>query len=238
MNHAIAENSETEYSIFRSVECSWQQAEFIGATVHASNNFLSSLRGFAELAKMSLADPDEVSSYLDEIILANKRAEIFNAELLAMAGCSPVSAHWIDAESFALSVKKNTDDLLPMSTWPDAGLELYLDSKWSGRALAAFAELARYLGAKTSLRLIHDSGWIALVIETATPIEGVQPQRLFEPFYYTRALRSEQGLGLAWLPGLQRKLGGDVRIALANSGAFALQLCWKMRLVQDLKPAP
>ncbi len=194
--------------------------ELLGQIVHSLNNYLSGVMGFTELAMLDVAPSHPAFGQLQTVLESGQQAIQFGDDLLATAARrvqQPSRVLWASV----LGQFCQKQQIKPPMFHADTALSL--DLRLLMRALddlAAYARVgAHHLQLETqTLHLDSDAAARLQLIEgeyvgllLAAPGEGlaaVHTDALFEPYYASRQVRGERGLGLSAAAGLIRQMGG------------------------------
>lgn len=224
--HRLQEKAEQEVR----VECLGQLA---GGIAHDFDNFLTAILGNVSLARTT-ASLDENTELLLEAESACERAKGLTKQLLTFArGGNPVKTTGdivkLAGESFRFALRGSqvalrieVEGTIPTSSFDSGQISQVFHN------LALNTVQAMPQGGQLTVRIRHtddDSGsWIELEIHDLGP--GIAPearQRLFEPYYTTKAHGT--GLGLATSFSIARRHGGSIELKDVEAGA-----CFLLRL--------
>jgi signal transduction histidine kinase len=221
-----------------------------GGVAHDFNNVLAAILGFGEMAQDAAAPGSPQARHLGKVMQAALRGKTLVERILAFSrGGARASA------VFELSpVVDEVLSLLAASLQPGVVLERALDAPGAcvrGDATQAFeavmnlctnAMQAMPAGGMLSVQLMRvpvaapqvlSHSVLAagdyLALSVADQGGGITPEvmeRLFEPFFTTRAAQSGTGLGLAVVHGVVAEFGGaiDVRSSAGQGACFTLYL--------------
>jgi hypothetical protein len=185
---------------------------FLGLLAHELNNQLSATKGFCELALMDVEiEHPSRKLFEDSLASAGCMARTIE-EILAISGRlmmrrQPCIAREL-ARTLPRGVRWNEQD---MSRAGDRALAV--DPTWFVRVHEALYWLAERFSGKvndTENRVEVRPGeqaWMLVLYLQNWP-DKFEPARLFEPFYVTRTVLQEKGMGLAWWPHAVRLNGG------------------------------
>lgn len=192
-------------------------ADFVGTTVHEINNFLSAINGFSELVMMDMNEDDPHYHYLQEVLNAVDNIQVFSQQLLALVARIPLSKEVIAAAVLLklFSDFSGADPSLFSEVEIDENITIFMDEKWTERALKELREFSRLCGNDVRIFLKNDSDYLLfqweINLEKQSPdITKIDISKLFEPYYSSRNLFSTKGLGLSWLPGFFHRQQGDI----------------------------
>lgn len=219
-----------------------------GGVAHDFNNVLAAIVGFGEMARDDARHGSDQASHLDKVLQAASRGQALVARILAFSrGGARTST------VFALQpVVEEVIALLSASLPPRVLLEQALDAPdvaVRGDAIRAF-EAAMNL-CTNAIQALPDGGTLGVSLErvrTERPRvlwhetlpagdhvaltvsddgAGIPPEvmeRLFEPFFTTRAEGGGTGLGLAVVHGVVAEFGGAVDVANVPGGGARFTL--------------
>lgn len=207
-----------------------------GGIAHDFNNILSAIIGYAELSKMTLYQNSEMTNYMEEILKAGNRAKDLVKQILTFSRQTdqerkPVSLklivkevlkliraslpstieirHQIKSESLVMGDPTQIHQIL-MNLCTNAGhamlengglLEVELDDMELDAKLAH--RYQNLIPGKYIKLTVSDTG-------CGIPLE-IQ-ERIFEPFYTTKAQNEGTGMGLAVVHGIVKSSGGTVQV--------------------------
>ncbi len=205
-----------------------------GGMAHDFNNLLTVIQGAVDIAAVRLPQDHEAQRELYQIGAAAQRGAELTRQLLTFSRQQilqpePLDLNAVVEELLQMSRRMLGEDIRirttlapgPLRTMGDASqfsqvlLNLFVnarDAMPQGGDL--LVETARFvLDADDDEGLALEPGTYALVQVSDTGI-GMTPevqQRIFEPFFSTKAPGQGSGLGLATVYGLVRQSGGDVQ---------------------------
>jgi len=200
-----------------------------GGIAHDFNNILFAMLNYTKIAQLELQKDTPVYNYLQEVILAGKRARDIIAQILEFS-------------------KQNSDRLVPLklaqlvtdtvsmiraTVPPDIKIEMSL--KVESLVLANQAHIHQILINLTTnaLQAMHHGGvlsisldhynkkqlpadaatddWVCLKIsDTGTGIDDQIMSRIFDPFFTTKEAGKGTGLGLSIVHSLVKRMGGEI----------------------------
>jgi PAS domain S-box-containing protein len=195
-----------------------------GGVSHEFNNFLASISGFAQLARVAKR-PEDVQSATEMIIEQAERATQVTQNLLRFAGSNnAASRQEIDlrvlldrslmlvekeAERARIRIVREYEDAPTIDSAP-ISLEQVLVNLYLN------ARDAMESGGILTVRTKADGNRCAIEVEDNGPgIPAQDLHRIFEPFYTTKGAigggkQKGVGLGLAISHGLVKELGGEI----------------------------
>jgi signal transduction histidine kinase len=207
-----------------------------GAIAHDFNNILGAILGYGELAQNAACAGDPMRRYVDNIMIAGRRAKALVEGLLVFASGGPGKLIPLNAQSVVAEALDLITGLLP------AGVRLHSDLQAGDTAvmgdptqihravmnLCMNAIHAMKSGGELTVSLdlltLADSRAFAtatlsageyvrlLVQDSGVGIEPAVLQRIFEPFFTTKEAGAGTGLGLWVVRGIVSDLGGAVDV--------------------------
>jgi PAS domain S-box-containing protein len=240
-----------------------QQMESIGrltgGIAHDFNNLLTVINGYGELLLRRIPAGDPLEQPARAICGAGQRAADLTRRLLLMSGTHAVQARPLDVNALLAE----NQDLHQRLLGEAIVLEMALRATGYIRAdpgqflqvclnLVANARDAMPRGGRLTI-VTDDVGagespvpdvpgaaagsWVRIVVADTGP--GIPPdlqERIFEPFYTTKATDKGVGLGLSIVDGIVRQNGGTVRID-SPPGRGAVFTLFFPRLAPESVPA-
>jgi len=219
-----------------------------GGVAHDFNNLLMIVQGSAEAIKRRRSDPEKQQSFADAILTAVQRGQGLTRQLLAFArrGANEAVNFQMQQRAPELSgllgraVRENVKVHLsiPEGTWPvradPNALEVALinlavnasDAMPDGGEIVITAtNVSLQKGRHNNAGLTGDFVAVA-VKDHGTGIAQEHVDRIFEPFYTTKAIGKGTGLGLSQVYGFAQQSGGavTVRTEVGEGATFTLFL--------------
>jgi PAS domain S-box-containing protein len=221
---------ESREQLFRSQKME-ALGQLTGGLAHDFNNLLTAILGATDLATRSLDDSERLLRMLDGIRNSAQRGANITKQLLAFARAQPLEAKTIDLRLFLSdlttlirpSVRSNIDIVIEISDhlWnvdADPGaLELALlnlafnarDAMPGGGTLKLIAVNEFLKGTPDGLR----GEFVALrIADTGEGMTAETMDRVFEPFFSTKAFGEGTGLGLSQVFGFAKQMDGTVTV--------------------------
>ena len=232
-------------------------ARMSGGIAHDFNNALTVIIGTADVAKLSLDSPDDVASYLDEIIQSAKRAGQLTTQLLTLGRAQIGAREPVDMTDFLGRLHGALRRVLP----DDIGLVVDAPSEpVTARTDLAGLERAIYnlvLNARDAMPagggsitlnchretvmgrepLASGSYAVLRVSDTGHGMDASTLARIFDPFFTTKGERGGTGLGLATVQAFATDAGGHVEVSSAVGGGTTFTL-WLPEQSSQATPAP
>ena len=221
-------------------------ARMSGGIAHDFNNALTVIIGTADVAKLSLSSPDDVASYLDEIVQAAKRAGQLTTQLLTLGRAQLGAREPVDMTDFLGRLQGALRRVLPddvglvvdapsepITARADvAGLEravynLVLNARDAMPGGSGTITLSCYRETVTGREPLADGTYAVLrVSDTGHGMDAQTLSRIFDPFFTTKSERGGTGLGLATVQAFAKDGGGHVEAAseVGNGTTFTLWL--------------
>jgi CheY-like chemotaxis protein len=221
-----------------------------GGVAHDFNNILTVIMGFANLARMSVAEDDRLRPYLDQILISSERAADLTQSLLAFGRKQKITLAPRDIND----VVRNGSKLLARLLRDDIELKLKLTEK----AVVADAVLAQMdqvlMNLATNARdAMPNGGFLTIgtdvavldetfekthgfgrpgpyvrisVSDTGVGMDERTMTRIFDPFFTTKEVGKGTGLGLASVYGIVKQHNGYITVtsALLEGTTFDIYL--------------
>jgi signal transduction histidine kinase/CheY-like chemotaxis protein len=214
-------------------------ARMSGGIAHDFNNALTVIIGTADVAKLSLSSPDDVATYLDEIVQAAKRAGQLTTQLLTLGRAQIGAREPVDMTDFLARLHGALRRVLPddvglvvdappgpLAARADlAGLEravynLVLNARDAMPASGGTITLSCQREMVTGHDALPDGAYAVLrVSDTGHGMDAATLARIFDPFFTTKSERGGTGLGLATVYAFAKDAGGHVDVSsVAGAG--------------------
>jgi nitrogen-specific signal transduction histidine kinase len=236
--------------------------QLTGGVAHDFNNLLTVIRSSVDLLRRPDLDDRRRKRYIDAIGETADRAAQLTAQLLAFARRQPLKAEVFDAVDSVRRLKAMLQTLV--------GANVVLEIEASCEACAVEADRGQYETALINMAVnardaMDGRGRLSIQISTAEAIPGgraaspvagrfvvvslndtgpgiasSQLERIFEPFYTTKAVGKGTGLGLSQVYGFAKQSGGDVRVESSpgQGATFSLYLpATGKRMAEKAEPA-
>jgi hypothetical protein len=196
--------------------------ELIGNIVHSSNNYLSAMMGFSELAMLDIKPEHIAFGQLQTVLESGNQAVSFNRDLLACVGRSvlrPQLCRWRDW----LSSVMQAQNVAMTTVIPD--IKVLMDEVVLTRAVSDivrfFKEQQSVLSVESGVidfSSLHAStltiaaGRYAWIVLTASQrnLSNEQAEKLYQPYYSSKGMSSKKGLGLGPAAGVIKQSNGAV----------------------------
>jgi len=207
-----------------------------GGVAHDFNNMLNVILGHAEVALADLPEGSPLRSELEQIVRAGERSAGLTRQLLAFARKQTISPRSIDlnrqiAETLTMLrrligssnelVFKPARDVTTTRIDPTQ-LDQILTNltinardamKGGGKIIVRTARVKLGDGGEPTPPALSPGDYVSLrVSDTGAGMDAQTRERLFEPFYTTKALGVGTGLGLSTVYGIVRQNEGTIRV--------------------------
>jgi signal transduction histidine kinase len=221
-----------------------------GAIAHDFNNILGAILGYGELAQNAACGSDPMRRYVDNIMIAGRRAKSLVERLLTVASGDPGERIPVNAQSVVTEALDLISGSLP------AGVRLHselragdaavmgdptqihravmnlcmnaVQAMKSGGVLTVTLDLLTLADSRAFATATLSAGeYVRLLVQDSGV--GIEPdvlQRIFEPFFTTKAAGAGTGLGLWVVRGIVGDLGGavDVESEPGRGSVFTIRL--------------
>ena len=236
ISHEITEQLRQEAQLRQAAKME-AVGQLAGGIAHDFNNILTTIRGYADLARQSLpALDDRTSADLGEVIMAADRATELTRQLLAFSRRQVLAPRVLDPGGILTAMAPLLRRLLGehielgIRTQSDAG-QVRVDATQLEQVILNLAVNARDAMPHGG-RLTVETGAAELDDEYARTHPGTSPgphvrltvtdtgmgmdaatrDRIFEPFFTTKGLGKGTGLGLATVYGVMNQAGGSIHV--------------------------
>jgi signal transduction histidine kinase len=221
-----------------------------GAIAHDFNNILGAILGYGELAQNAASADDPMRRYVDNIMIAGRRAKSLVERLLAFNPSGPRERIPVHAQSVVAEVLDLISGSLPAGVRLEGELHAgdaavmgdptqihrvvmnlctnAMQAMKSGGALIVSLDLLTLGGSRTCATATLSPGeYIRLLVRDSGI--GIAPEvleRIFEPFFTTKKVGAGTGLGLSLVHCIVSDLGGavDVESESGRGSAFTVLL--------------
>ncbi len=211
-----------------------------GGIAHDFNNILMSIFGFADLARMDIANPEGLNICLQEITIAANRAKELVKQILTFSRMSNKDS---DSKPLKLqSLLKETLTLLRSSMPSTIEIEKEIDPdcnyviadptqihqvilnlctnayhsmKATGGKLKITLKPSELLSEEVSMiNTLKPGSYLKLEItDTGIGISEEHLEKIFEPYFTTKSQEEGTGLGLSIVHGIVKNWGGGIRVS-------------------------
>ena len=208
-----------------------------GAIAHDFNNILGAILGYGELAQNAACAGDPMRRYVDNIMIAGRRAKSLVERLLASASGGPGRRRIpVNAQSVVAEALDLISGLLPTEIRLHRELQAgdtavmgdptqihravmnlcvnAIQAMKAGGALTVSLDLLTLADLRAFATATLSAGeYIRLLVrDSGIGIEPAVLERIFEPFFTTKEAGAGTGLGLAVVQGIVNDLGGAVDV--------------------------
>lgn len=212
--------------------------QLTGGVAHDFNNLLTVIRNSAELMRRKTLAPERQQRYLDAILDTADRAAKLTSQLLAFA-----RRQALRPQVFAVGPQVEQIAGMLRSL---VGARVQINVQVPGQDSYVEADLNQFEIALVNLVVnardaTHDQGNITICVSPASEAEGwieiavgddghgiaaTDLERIFDPFYTTKAQGKGTGLGLSQVKGFVHQSGGSlqVRSTLGKGSTFITSL--------------
>jgi PAS domain S-box-containing protein len=224
--------------------------QLAGGVAHDFNNILTAIIGYGTLLRMQLPVDDPARAKVDQILGAAERAADLTRSLLTLSRKQVVELQSLSLNTCVAGMQGLLASLVPediefSTEIADEGLTVMGDKSQLEQILINLVSNARDSiceGGKISLRLerrdINNSFYgnhtfaapgrhaVITVSDTGAGMDEQTRERIFEPFYTTKAMGKGTGLGLAIVYGIVQQHNGhiDVVSELGKGSTFRIFL--------------
>lgn len=204
-----------------------------GGVAHEFNNVLTVILGYSRFVSDELPLDSPLRDDIREVVTSAERAAALTSQLLSFGRKQMFHKRLVDLTGLLASYGKRLANDLPPGVEieilvPDSAVEALVDPSCVGSMLQGLVDNALEAmpqGGKLRLRLtrsivgvterIDTTGlWgecaIIEVTDTGMGMDDAVRNRIFEPFFSTKAAADGRGMGLATIYGAARQLGGSV----------------------------
>jgi len=207
-----------------------------GAIAHDFNNILGAILGYGELAQNAACAGDPMRRYVDNIMIAGRRAKSLVERLLASASGGPGKRIPVNAQAVVAEALDLISGLLPTEVRLHCELhagdtavmgdptQLHrtvmnlcrnaVQAMKVGGALTVSLDLLTLADSRAFATATLSAGeYIRLLVrDSGIGIEPAVLERIFEPFFTTKEAGEGTGLGLSAVQGIVSDMGGAVDV--------------------------
>ncbi len=205
-----------------------------GGIAHDFNNILSAIIGYAELTREDVPKGGEVHLHINEVLKAGGRAKELVKQILTFSRMteteySPIALRTIVKEALAMLRSIIPSTIKIVQDFPASGLVMSDPTQVNQvlmnlctNAVHAMDETGGTLGIRLHEEMIDDpetardlgiapGAYMKLTIsDTGTGIQPEIRERIFEPYFTTKALGRGTGLGLSVIHGIVQSHKGAI----------------------------
>jgi signal transduction histidine kinase/ActR/RegA family two-component response regulator len=220
--------------------------ELTGGVAHEFNNLLTSISGFAHMARQQADKADKadvVADCLDEVIGAARRAADLTRQMLVFSRKDRFEEKTIVAADIARSLARMMKPLLPETVNLAVAIDdettcIKVDVAQMSQAVMNLVLNARDAmpeGGTVALRVRPGAGpdgadpgrWLVYAVaDEGEGIDAATLPRIFDPFFTTKAPGKGTGLGLSVVHGIVRRSGGAITVesTVGGGSTFSIHL--------------
>ena len=233
--------------------------QFAGGIVHDFNNLLTSIQGYAELARAAIPEGDPIREDLDQVLASAGRASAITRKLLAFTHRQILLPVDIDP---AQVIADLVPMLRPLMGDVEVEVEVEAEHGWIRVDptqleqvmvnLAVNAHDAMPTGGTMTIA-VHDLKSIdpdrpdpdlnagpfvrISVSDTGVGMDEATRARIFDPFYTTKGMGKGTGLGLSTVFGIVAQSGGQIQVETSPGAGTTFHVDLP-RLGTALSPCP
>jgi two-component system cell cycle sensor histidine kinase/response regulator CckA len=200
--------------------------QLAGGIAHDFNNLLAVIRGYADLARASMAPSGPATDDLDQVILAADRASSLTRQLLQFGRRQAMEPRVLEAagvvENLAPMLRRLLGEHIELEvvTSPAAGT-VRVDPGQLEQVVVNLAANGRdampdggRLTIATGPAEDADGAWVRITVsDTGVGMDAATTERVFEPFFTTKDPGRGTGLGLSTVYGIVTQSGGRISVA-------------------------
>lgn len=207
-----------------------------GGVAHDYNNMINVIMGYAEMALEQLGENDQIYRYIQQIYTAGRRSMDLTHQLLAFARCQTVAPKVLDINQAVSSMLNMLQRLIGEDVeliWNPCGQiwPIEIDPSQIDQILANLCVNARDAISGVGKVLIETANievdeafcvlhpglvpgeYVQMVVsDNGMGIDGETIDKIFEPFFSTKAIGQGTGLGLATVYGIVRQNQGLITV--------------------------
>jgi PAS domain S-box-containing protein len=222
--------------------------QLTGGVAHDFNNLLTVIRSSVDLLRRPDLDDRRRRRYIDAIGETADRAAQLTAQLLAFARRQPLKAEVFDAVDSVRRLKAMLQTLVGSNVvieveaaceagaveadrgqYETALINMAVNARdaMDGRGrLSIQVSMAEAIPGGRAASAVSGRFVVVRLTDTGPGIASSQLERIFEPFYTTKAVGKGTGLGLSQVYGFAKQSGGDVRVdsSPGQGATFSLYL--------------
>lgn len=210
--------------------------QLAASVAHELNEPLSSVLGFAQLAKKNLANSQQVGSDLDKIIKTALHAREVIRKLVTFARQMPpqktaVDLNYIVGEAVSLfELRCNREGIKLVQRLADTLPNIEADPMQISQSLINLvvnAIQAMPQGGTLTIQTTFDEENVSLIItDTGVGMDANTKRQIFDPFFTTKDVRQGTGLGLSVVQGIVASHGGliHVKSSIGRGSRFEVRL--------------
>ncbi len=210
--------------------------QLAASVAHELNEPLSSVLGFAQLAKKNLTDSQQVGSDLDKIVKTALHAREVIRKLVTFARQMPpkktaVDVNYIVNEAVSLfELRCNREGIKLVQRLADRLPTIEADPMQISQSLINLvvnAIQAMPQGGTLTIQTTFDEENVSLIItDTGVGMDANTKRQIFDPFFTTKDVRQGTGLGLSVVQGIVTSHGGSIHVksSIGRGSRFEVRL--------------
>lgn len=241
--------------------------QLTGGIAHDFNNILASIIGFTELASYASNSPNpqmnKLNNYLDEVMVAGKRARDLIAQMLAFSRGANSEWCMISIDTVIKETIKMLRSSLPSSFQIYMELDenlpqiksdvVKLNQIFMNLCINAKDATDGTGAVRISARVINDSAQACsacgqaitgefLAVEVIDNGSGIPPDivhRIFDPFFTTKEVGRGTGMGLSMVHGIMHEHHGHILLQTSSAEGTSFTLLFPLeQQAAIIEPAP
>ncbi len=231
-----------------------------GGIAHDFNNMLTSIMGYASLAKDSLSETDTLYRYVDVIERAANKAADLTRQLLGFARGGKYIVRPVDlndvVDNVLQIIKRTIDRIIDIRiTQTDELWRVEADQSQIEHVLLNLCINARDAMPEGGILRIETLNYqgkplyseapdgkyaVLKVSDTGVGMDWTTQQRIFEPFFTTKEPGKGTGMGLAMAYGVIQNHGGIINVEseVGQGSVFTIYLPATEKISEAAQPAP
>jgi len=204
--------------------------QLAGGVAHDFNNILTAINGYAQLLQFDLADKKPQGDYLEQILEASLRAKGIIAQILSFSRGKaderkPLNVYTLLKEIWPIvTATLPSHVLLQEFASPEAQREAYVHGSAAGLHQVLLNLITNAVQAmdggpgSISIRLEMASGAnparhvVLSIKDNGKGMSAKTQERIFQPYFTTKATGSGAGLGLSVVYGIVQDLEGEISV--------------------------
>ncbi|MFO7749042.1 MAG: response regulator [Desulfobacteraceae bacterium] len=219
-----------------------------GGIAHDFNNILSGLFGYSQLAQLHIHEPEKAKGYIGKIVQGAQRASSLIQQILSFSRQTQQAREAIHLDTLLKEVLKLLRSTLP------SNIEIKERVKKETKVLADSTQMHQVIMnlCTNAYQAMADTGGLLTItldevdlakaapgrsrellpgryvtLEVSDTGPGIDPaiqEKIFDPYFTTKAVGKGTGLGLAVVDGIVKKHGGSVTLAAGAGGGTTFQV--------------
>lgn len=208
-----------------------QVGEITAGVAHAIRNPLHGLINSTDMLIDEFSDHKSSTAHLELMMESLQRMDKITTRLLTLSRNTPMEKQLVDFDEFISGVVHQATldasvDGIPFATTLQSGIRILLDVDHMGEALGNVldnAVRASPTGGEVQVEATQEDNNVCIrVRDQGQGIAAETMEKVFTPFFSTRAIREGTGLGLSIARSIIEKHGGTIVLANdANIGTIA-----------------